>query len=182
MMIEKQILTYKNKSYILYRELKKLEADYQKLIDISTKLELELENMINSLEDKLNAQRKDIVRIILENNELRMKIEAFRMDKSLEYSGIKPQATSTPLKSKKLIDLTDHSFLHQEKLDKLAAGIKELRIDFDFVLKQGISISEINLPQKIRALFQMSMELLLTSTPGKDRDKMIKFVQLLNVS
>lgn len=180
MIFEEQILVYKSKSYVLYRELKKLEADYQKLIDICTKLELELENMINSIEAQLNTQRKDIVRIILDNNELKRKIEEYRMGNRLEYSEIEdPQASSTPLKANKLTDF------HQKKFDKLTEGIQELKTDFDVVqeaFRRGESILEYELPQKIRAQFDSILELLHTSIPGKDRDQMIQLVHLLNVS
>lgn len=182
-MIDSQILTYKSKSYILHRELKSLEADYQKLIDISTKLELELESIINSIESKLNAQRKDIVGIILENNKMKMKIDAFKLGNRSEYSEIEdPQASSTPLKTNQL---TDDTILHQDKLNKLWKGIKELQIDFDIVqeaYQKGHSVLEIKFPQKIQASLNNSLELLLTSVPGKDRDQMIKLVHLLNVS
>ena len=189
-MIEDQIYSYKSESYNLFKELKSLEAEYKSLIDICTKLQIELETIIQNFENKLDTQRKEIVIIIRENLQMTNKINFFKLKKRFEDSvnenpGAKEFACSTPNTSKINKSKEIPVLCEIENLKKLTKGINEIKIDID-VLKQafkhGVPISELNLPQKIRATFETSLKLLASSTPGENRNQIIKLVDLLNVS
>lgn len=176
------IYKYKLKSYHLFTELKDLEMDYQSLIDITTDFEDETIKDIKGIEISLGSQRKEITRIIRENTGMERKIKSYqefvqnRGEESQIDNSIIPEASSTPIKAKKS---------SQTNLKKLRKDFNQLKLDIETakkVYKHGLPISELDLPEKLRATFKSSVELLANSVSGSERNQMIKLVNLLNVS
>lgn len=182
--IEAKIYKYKIKSYHLFTVLKDLEFEFQTLIDVATDFEDDLIEQIKEIEISLGDQRKEITKIVRENTGMERKIKSYQeiiknccnesqIDNSLKLA---PSASSTPKKAEKQSQLD---------LKKLTKEVNELKLDIDTakeIYKHGLPISELNLPQKIRATFNSSLELLVNSVSGTERNQMIKLVDLLNVS
>ncbi|CAO1395925.1 unnamed protein product [Diamesa serratosioi] len=186
-MIEAEIKEYKDSSFNLFKELKKIEANYDNLVEVSSQLENDLGNKIKGLENELGVMKTNMFGIMVANSIMTKQIKFFKLKYHFQTPEVKNKSAAEYFRSSSDLraQVGQDPNIREMEMQVLFDEIHDLKFEIDAAKQNflnGISISQQKLPQKLRATFNNLIALLKSSKSSFHRDQIIKLLDALNVS